>query len=119
MPKLITLLARVVFPLLLGAVLYGPASTLMGFPLLRNYLPDTLWAFSFTSALLIIWEGKVHLVWLCVLAGMFIIFELAQAVHVFGGTGDLRDTLCYFLAGAAAIISFKFSTYYQFKYETQ
>ncbi len=53
-------------------------------------LPDGLWVYAFTSALLILWDGKLN-GWLLVPFSTGPCFEIAQALHFFPGTFDIVD----------------------------
>jgi len=116
----VALLILTIFPLFLGLLLYayvGQHNLILydwfnldiGFPKniilveefpswVINYLPDCLWAFSFTSLLFCIWQNeslriKITLLNIPFLTGC--IFELGQKYHLINGTFDLKDILTY------------------------
>lgn len=91
---------NITIPIIAGSLLYsfeGP---------FRNYGPDALWAYPFTFSLLTIWGG-IHKTWLCVLAMVFILFEVLQQVNIVPGTFDLLDILCYFLSSIISIFIYE------------
>lgn len=53
-------------------------------------LPDGLWVYSFTSALLILWKGKANL-WLLVPLFTGTFAEIAQGIKILPGTFDMLD----------------------------
>ena len=60
-------------------------------------LPDGLWVYASTVALLVFWNGKLTFwVILPFLSGLFV--EIAQGLHFFPGTFDTLDVLFYFFA---------------------
>jgi hypothetical protein len=72
-------------------------------------LPDGLWVYSFSSALLILWDGKLT-AWILIplFTGAFV--EIAQGVGVFPGIFDMID-LVFTLAAlilSITIINHKF-----------
>ena len=58
-------------------------------------LPDGLWIYSFTSALIIYWEGEFDRLkyWLLIPFFIGIVFEVFQAFTLFKGTFDILDLL--------------------------
>jgi len=66
-------------------------------------LPDALWVYSFTSALLILWNGRLTF-WLffVLLTGTFV--EIAQGINIFPGTFDILDLLFNIIALFLSII---------------
>ena len=70
-----------------------------------NFLPDGLWAYAFTSCILIIWDRKANFIWLTMLGCFFIAFELLQSFHFVKGTGDIKDIFIYFVFGLLALIT--------------
>jgi len=78
-------------------------------------LPDFLWMFSFSLAILTIWDFRLHrhsLIWwlICVFIGLA--FELLQSTSFLGGVFDPAD-LIWLGTGAAIpyLYAFKFSKY--------
>lgn len=102
-------LAAVFLPLIIGAVWYIMP---LNFPFQltgKGYIPDLMWAFSFTSALLLIWNGRINVMWLAVLLILFPLFEFLQAKHVIAGTGDIFDVVCYYTAAFSSSLLYKTS----------
>jgi len=62
-------------------------------------LPDGLWAYSFTSAIIILWEGELKKIqfWLFVPFFVGVLVELLQFSKIIGGTFDFLDILSYLL----------------------
>lgn len=98
------ILLNVFLPICVGVIIYS-------FPVkqfIRNYIPDGLWAYALTSAILIIWSRKIQLFWLFSVAILFIVFEILQSYHIIVGTGDIKDILIYFAFGIIALSLNKF-----------
>lgn len=55
-------------------------------------LPDGLWVYAFTTALLLFWQGK-NSFWIWTPIFTSIIFEFAQATKIIQGTFDVLDLL--------------------------
>jgi hypothetical protein len=87
-------IVNILSPLLFGSFLYVIPP--LNFPtFIKSYLPDGLWAYSFISCILIIWDRKIN--WFWILAGfcISICFEMLQYYHVLSGTGDIYDIIVY------------------------
>jgi hypothetical protein len=98
------ILLNVVFPIILGVIIYiGDRINLLPNNI-SNYIPDGLWAYSFSSTILIIWNRKINIFWFIILGLCFIIFEIMQSTHILKGTGDIIDIIIYFLFGFSSII---------------
>jgi hypothetical protein len=98
------ILLNVIFPIILGGIIYiGDRFDLLPNNI-SNYLPDGLWAYSFTSAIIAIWDRKINYFWLSILAFCFISFELMQYFKLLKGTGDIKDVFIYLLFGFFSII---------------
>lgn len=71
-------------------------------------LPDALWVYSFSSALLIIWKDqfKKGKYWLLIPLFSGSIVEIAQAVKLFPGTFDILDLIFTTIALLLSIIMF-------------
>ena len=78
--------------------------------IINNYLPDGLWAYALISAILIIWQRKVHLVWVITSFILFILFEILQYYHIAQGTGDCWDIFTYSIFGLIALLTNKYFT---------
>lgn len=96
---------RVIVPLTIGAFTYLPLFTGSRFDHILHILADSLWAFAFVSALLLIWKDKLNTKLITLISAAFIGFEYAQSYGIFPGTGDLLDVLVYFLSGILAFAS--------------
>jgi len=64
---------------------------------IRSYIPDGLWAYAFASAILIIWQRDLNLLWLLLVLLSGLIFEWMQLNDIVAGTGDLADIFVYIL----------------------
>jgi hypothetical protein len=95
---------NVIFPIILGLIIYiGDRFNLLSNNI-TNYIPDGLWAYSFTSAILTIWNRDINTIWISILGLFFIIFEILQSADILKGTGDILDIIIYFLFGFSSII---------------
>jgi len=102
------LLLNVFFPLLLGYFIYF-FSDIMSMPLpVKNYFPDGLWAYSFISAILILWRREFNSLWITIAFLLAACFELMQYVHWLQGTGDMFDILIYVTFFGIALSANKF-----------
>jgi hypothetical protein len=100
----IDIIVNVFLPLLLGYFIYNSGDAGRMNLLVKNHLPDGLWAYSFMAAILIIWNRQVNYVWIaiaCLLSGGF---ELMQCLHWVAGTGDIMDILAYLIFIGLAIL---------------
>ena len=115
MNKSVDITINVLAPLAFGVLIYFAS-----FPyFIRYYLPDGLWAYAFTSCILIIWSRKLNALWLSILAIVFILFECGQAIKIFPGTADIRDVLVYLIFGALALVYNKLYNTKQIKNDTE
>ena len=92
-------------PLILGLILYR--NSYIFYPWVSNYLPDGLWAFSFSSSLFLVLEHKKYLINLIIVIGFGITFEFMQWANVIKGTFDIVDIAIYIVANMMAIGSNK------------
>jgi len=103
-------------PILIGSAFYFAEPN----QLIRNYLPDGLWAYSLISTILIIWNRQINMFWILFSFFLFILFELLQKINIIRGTGDIYDVAIYFVFGFTSIITnkiFKLKlNYYEEKY---
>lgn len=69
-------------------------------------LPDGLWVYSFTSALLILWDNqfKIAKFWLLIPLFSGAIIEVAQGLKLFRGTFDILDLTFSIVALLLSII---------------
>jgi hypothetical protein len=104
----IDLLLNVVFPILLGGLTYLTGSQINEPVLIKNHLADGLWAYSFISALLIIWGREINRTWIFIPFAVAVLFELLQGSHLVPGTGDLYDVLTYCIFFTIALLANKY-----------
>jgi len=102
--KSIDIVLNIIIPLVIGTVFYFAKSG----TIVRNFLPDGLWAYALTSTVLIIWNRQINIFWLCLTVCLFIAFELLQSINIVSGTGDILDIIVYFLFGLFALLSNNF-----------
>lgn len=102
------LLLNVISPLLLGCFIYFLGSYELLPQLLKNYLPDGLWAYAFLSAILIIWNRQLNYTWLFISFLLAACFELLQQYQLLAGTADIADIITYFFFMGAGLFSNRF-----------
>ena len=113
----IDLVINVILPLLLGYFIYhmGDAGRISA--LIKNHLPDGLWAYSFITAILIIWNRQVNGLWIVIACLLSAGFELLQYFHWIAGTGDIIDMIAYLLfTGLALLINHYSRKMYSIKF---
>jgi hypothetical protein len=91
------ILLNIILPLLLGIGVYRAAGMIAIPSLVRNYLPDGLWAYAFLSSILLIWDRAINVAWTVAAFLLAIGYEGAQYEHFIPGTGDIFDVISYFL----------------------
>ena len=91
------ILLNIILPLLLGLLIYGAVEFINIPDVIRNYLPDGLWAYAFISCILVIWGREINRVWIALIFLFSVCFELLQYHHVIPGTGDIGDVSVYFI----------------------
>lgn len=135
MKKRNLIIAHTILPLLVGGLLYisfrsttlkmfswfkfiGIENTILNIrqqlsPLKLNLpewtyfsLPDGLWVYSFTSALLIVWDNQFRhaKIWLLIPFFTGAIIEIAQGFKIFRGTFDILDLTFTIVALLLSII---------------
>jgi hypothetical protein len=104
-------------PILIGVFIYR-ASFANDHYILKNYLPDALWAYALASSIFIIWNRQVNYFWLLVIFIFFVTFEILQYLHFIKGTGDVWDILTYCIATFITFIINKFVKQYFYKPKT-
>jgi len=80
------------------------ASSLPSF--VRFSVPDGLWAFAFTRAMVLVWSGtwsRKSAPWILLAPVVAIGSELGQAMHVVPGTFDIVDLVVVTLGSALAL----------------
>jgi hypothetical protein len=97
------LLLNVIVPLLLGLLLYWAGKAIFLPAPVRNYLPDSLWAYAFISSILIVWDREINFAWITPVFIISICFELLQYGHIIHGTGDFTDIIAYLLSFTIAL----------------
>ena len=86
---------NVIFPLLCGCLVYVISTDFNITSFVKGHLADGLWAYSLISAVLIIWDRKMDILWITAIFLLAIFFEFAQYFHLLPGTGDFIDVLVY------------------------
>jgi hypothetical protein len=102
------LLLNVILPLLIGVCIYWAGRSVHIPGLIRNYVPDGLWAYAFLSCILVVWDRKINWAWIAGALILSVIYEILQHYHIIGGTGDLGDVVAYLLFFAIALLSNSF-----------
>ena len=69
---------------------------------IKNFLPDFLWAFSFTCAFFVITRNRKHVILIVALCG--ILWESLQFTGIISGTGDIIDVIMYLTAVYTAVL---------------
>ncbi len=77
--------------LLTGLFIYAVLST----GVIRNYLPDLLWAFAICQTAILMQENKFHHNFIYALLVLPFITEAGQLTGLFPGTFDVYDLLVY------------------------
>jgi hypothetical protein len=98
------LFINVAFPLAIGVFIYWGGGRFSIPAMIRNYLPDGLWAYSLMSAMLLVWQRRIMIGWILAVFAFSIGFEILQSYHWIEGTGDLYDVLTYFLFFGFALV---------------
>lgn len=80
-------------------------------------LPDGLWVYSFTSALLIIWRKnrRQARLWILVPFTLGVIIEILQLFHLFLGTFDILDLIFSITFFALSVQVFRSKKQYETK----
>jgi hypothetical protein len=99
------IILNVFFPLLLGYFIYSIANTGAISLLIKNYLPDGLWAYSFISLILIIWNRRFNFLWIFTSFLLAASFEVFQYFHFIPGTADGMDILVYFIFISSGLLA--------------
>lgn len=72
-------------------------------------LPDGLWAYSLSSAILLAWQGhssRSWLIWFVLAAILGLFSEIGQYMDLVPGTFDFADALCYVIGSAVPLLFF-------------
>lgn len=91
-------LVNILAPLILGLFIYWYGHQYGINPFIHNYMPDALWAWAFSSAILITWQRRAPLLWIVMIYVIAALFELLQFSGLVKGTADYRDIVTYFTA---------------------
>ena len=106
--KTVDILLNVILPVMAGFIIYLLQNKYFEQGIIRNYLPDGLWAYALFSCILIIWSRQVPVYW-CIMITLFAIsIEALQFFHFIGGTGDIMDIVTYLLFFTIALLSNKY-----------
>jgi hypothetical protein len=100
---------NIISPLLLGVFIYYLNFYIFFFDFISNYIPDGLWAYAFTSTILIIWNKRINYLWIIILFIFYFLFEFLQSIHFLKGTGDIIDIIIYFIFSFISIYVNSFS----------
>lgn len=101
-------LLNIVIPLLLGVMIYRMIPYVQLPLFFKNHFPDACWAYAFISAMLIVWDRKVHPLWIVAVFMAAVGYEVLQFVHILPGTGDVRDIVVYFTAFGVGLLANQF-----------
>ena len=102
------LVLNVAIPLLAGSSLYY-FRTFFHLPsFVDGHLADGLWAYSFISSILIVWDRKARPLWVAACFLISACFELFQHFGLIAGNGDIFDLLIYYLIFLVALALNKF-----------
>ena len=113
------LLLNVLFPIMLGVLIYAIPDLKKLPSFFSNYLPDGLWAYAFLSCIIIIWNRQIHIPWLIAVFISFVMFEALQYLEIINGTGDIKDVVTYFIFSITALFTNSFfSKTLNYTYET-
>jgi hypothetical protein len=88
----------IIGPLCIGLFIYYSRPLFVPWSVVRNFVPDACWAFSFTYAFFLLWKGTSSFIIKFVPLVLFLGFEFLQKTSVLTGTFDYFDILFYFLA---------------------
>ena len=108
---------NIFLPLICGTLIYLLTdTTFVATWWIRSYIPDGLWAYAFTSAILIIWQRDMNLLWLLMVLMAGIFFEWMQFKSIVPGTADLVDIFIYLVFFLIALL---FNSFFKqtFKYQ--
>lgn len=105
MNKFTDIIINVIIPISAGIIIYFIPTNNFILIQIRNYFPDGLWAYSLTSSILIIWNRRIKLIWIVLIACLFIAFEVFQSLQFIKGTYDIKDIFIYLSFGLFALIT--------------
>jgi hypothetical protein len=107
------ILLNVAVPVLIGSSIYLLKYLLILPAVIQNYCSDGLWAYAYSSVMLIIWDRKFRVFWLLTAFLSTVFFEILQRRQSIPGTGDPYDILVYAIFFALALsLNDYFKTFY-------
>jgi hypothetical protein len=128
------ILLRVMIPLIVGILIYvffrktsdlqivtfwgfnGLPKAAFSIPSFLTYnLPDGLWLYAFTNAIILVWESELNsksAVWIFMIPAIGFLTEWLQAQQWFMGTYDSIDLVTYAVAMLFALNSAKFNFFF-------
>jgi hypothetical protein len=107
------ILLNICLPLALGQFIYWSEKSFIIPTLIKNYLPDGLWAYAFISGILVIWGRVIHMTWIILAFLTAVGYEVLQYLHTIPGTGDIKDVITYFVFfNIALLLNTFFKTLY-------
>lgn len=109
--KLKDFILHVCIPISVGCIIYFLSATIQFNSLIRNYLPDGLWAYAFFSCLFILWNRRINIAWTIAALLTFIIFEVLQYANLVNGTADVWDVIVYAGFSCLAMLTNQFYNY--------
>jgi hypothetical protein len=109
------ILLNICLPLIIGQFIYWWGSVFIVPALIKNFLPDGLWAYAFISSILLIWGRVIHWTWIILAFLTAVGYEVLQYQHVIPGTGDIKDVITYFVFFNIALLLNSFFKAMQFK----
>ena len=95
---------NVLFPLIVGVIIYFVSTQKLVPDLIKNFFPDGLWSYAFISTMLIMWDRNINFIWIPLAFVLFFFIELLQYFHTINGTGDVLDILTYLIFGFVALL---------------
>lgn len=102
------LVLNVAAPLMVGLLFYELTCFFSMPHIITSHLADGLWAYSFISFMLIVWERKIMPLWIAAVFATSICFELLQYYRLVQGAADICDIVSYFLFFSIALFTNKY-----------
>jgi hypothetical protein len=109
------ILLNICLPLALGQFIYWSEKAVIIPTLIKNHLPDGLWAYAFISGILLIWDRVIHTTWIILAFLTAVGYEILQYLHAIPGTGDIKDVITYFAFFNIALLLNNYFKTLQFK----
>ena len=95
--RTIDIFANIFLPVFLGILIYLFPDQFDHIKLIRNQVPDGLWAYAFSSSIFIVWNRQISWIWLVAVVVVCIFCEVLQFAEVIPGVADIWDIAAYFL----------------------